>query len=194
MESTYEPVGTSTGFAVPMTLNFYNVAGTDSVGTLVASYSVDQFIQWRPEASPGCGSAWMASNGQCYNGLAQTVTFQLNNLQVPKTFIWGLVFNTQNYGPSPTGIAGPYNSLNVGLSGGAAIGSDLVAGSVYWNTSYGGFYTDGGAGGVGTFRRDTNWEGYDPAASFTATPEPSTFFLFGAGLVAVAGLRKRFTR
>jgi hypothetical protein len=45
---------------------------------------------------------------------------------------------------------------------------------VFWNTSYAGFYADGGAGGVGTFRQDTNWAGDVPAVQFTATaPSPT---------------------
>jgi hypothetical protein len=37
------------------------------------------------------------------------------------------------------------------------VGSDANTDAVFWNTSYAGFYADGGASAVGTFREDTNW-------------------------------------
>jgi hypothetical protein len=196
LESTYETVGTSTGFYVPLTLNLYNVGPGDSVGSLIDTDTIDAFIQWRPEADPiACGSAFLGSDGQCYNGLAQVVTFDLSNVDVPNQFIYGLAFNTTDYGSNPTGVPGPYESLNFGLMGDGvdpvtpSTGSDLVANSAYWNTSQASFYLDGGAGGVGIFRLDANdWEGYDPAVTFngsvSAVPEPHDVGLF-AGLMVL---------
>src|SRR5207248_4089929 len=40
---------------------------------------------------------------------------------------------------------------------------------VFWSTSTAGWYTDGGAAGVGIFRRDTAWAPYVPMASFGVT-------------------------
>ncbi|MEO8104911.1 MAG: hypothetical protein ABI602_01075, partial [Candidatus Saccharibacteria bacterium] len=37
------------------------------------------------------------------------------------------------------------------------VGHDDNADNVFWNTSFAGFYADGGTAGVGTFRQDTNW-------------------------------------
>jgi hypothetical protein len=184
LESTYEGVGLTTGFDVPLTLTLYTVGSSNSVGAVIWSGSIDAHILWRPEASAGCGTAWLAADGKCYNGLAQTVTFSMDSVVVPSQFIWGLSFNTSDYGASPTHVLGPYDSLNVGTSGGASIGSDLVANSAYWNTSYGPFYGDGGAGGTGTFRLDQGaWAGYDPAAEFDAVPEPGSFgMMIGAAL------------
>ena len=41
-------------------------------------------IPWRPAADPTClgGTAWRAGNGQCYNGLAFNITFDLSSLNV----------------------------------------------------------------------------------------------------------------
>lgn len=197
MESTYETIGMSTGFYVPLTLNLYDVGAGDSVGSLFASYTIDPEILWRPEASVGCGTAFLGTNGNCYNGLAQVVTFDLGTLTVPGQFIYGLSFNTTDYGVTPTGVSEPYDSLNFGLLGNGvgtvtpSIGSDLVANSAYLDTSDAGNYGDGGAGGVGAFRLDANdWQGYDPAVSFS-TPEPSAITLaMLAGAVILLSRKK----
>jgi hypothetical protein len=196
LESTYETPGTTAGFMVPLTLNFYNVGAGDSVGSLFFTTTLDALITWRPEASPGCGSAYKASDGNCYNGLAQVVTFNLGNVVVPQQFIYGLSFNTETWGAHPTGVEGPYDSLNFGLLGDGTIpvipfvGTDLLPSSAYLNSSTASNYGDDGAGGVGTFRLDAgNWEGYDPAVAFfssSAVPEPRNISLF-AGLMAFAG-------
>jgi hypothetical protein len=204
LESTYETVGTSTGFTVPLTLNLYNVGPSDSVGSLISSTTLDALITWRPEASAGCGSAYRASDGNCYNGLAQVVTFDLGNVVVPQQFIYGLAFNTETWGANPIGTDGPYDSLNFGLIGDGTdpvtpfVGTDISPNSAYWNTSTAADYGDGGAGGVDTFRLDANdWQGYDPAVTFSSStvPEPRSVGLF-AGLIAFAGLyfTRRFRR
>lgn len=188
LESTYEPVGTTAGFVVNTTLRFYNVGAGNTVGSEFGSVNADQLIAWRPEADPSCGTGWKASNGQCYNGLGQLISFDLGGLAAPDQFIWRLDFNTQSYGANPTGVDGPYNSLNVGTSNGATVGSDLVADSAYWNTTVAGFYNDGGAGGTGTFRLDQGgWGGYTPAAEFStaAVPEPASWGLL---ITAVFGI------
>jgi hypothetical protein len=108
--SDYAPNGTTitaSGFYVPLTLNLYNVGSGNSVGSLIVAETIDAFIPWRPEASPGCGTAWLASNGNCYNGSLSTVTFDLTGVTVPDEIIYGLAFNTTDYGTSPTGVLGP---------------------------------------------------------------------------------------
>src|ERR1022692_1625244 len=59
LESTYETVGTSAGYTVPLTLNIYNVGAGNSVGSLIGSDKISAFVPWRPEADAGCGTAWM---------------------------------------------------------------------------------------------------------------------------------------
>jgi hypothetical protein len=62
-----------------------------------------------------------------------------------------------------------------------SVGSDIVPGSVYWNTSYAGFYTNPSAT-PRVFQQDSLWAPYDPAISFTAVPEPSVLLLLGLNL------------
>ncbi len=126
-----------------MTLNLYSVGTGDAVGSPLYSFSANQFIPWRPEDSASCSSGgWLASDGNCYHGLGQPITFNTGEVNVPNEFVCGLVFNTTNYGPNPTRFSGLYDSLNVGLntdSTSPSIGSDIMPGSAYCNTSYGPF-------------------------------------------------------
>ena len=78
---------------------------------------------------------------------------------LPNDVIVGIAYDTADYGATPIHVAGPYNSLNVGAPTGqtASVGTDDNADNVFWNTSFAGFYADGGTAGVGIFRQDTNW-------------------------------------
>jgi hypothetical protein len=190
LESTYEPLGTSSGYNVPLVFNIYDVGPGNTVGSLLATSSVNAFIPWRPEASAGCDNgAWRAGDGTCYNGIAALVTFDFAGENVGNQVIYGLAFNTQNYGASPTGVSGPYNSLNFGLASSPPSVGTTLPDTAYWNTSYAPFYTDGGAGGVGVFRADTNWSPDVAAAQIITAdqvPEPNTILLtLGAGLLVL---------
>jgi hypothetical protein len=92
---------------------------------------------------------------------------------LPNDVIVGIAYNTADYGAPPIHQPGPYNSLNVGVPTGqtASVGTDDNANNVFWNTSYAGFYADGGTAGVGIFRQDTNWAPNGTVAiKITATP------------------------
>ena len=163
LHSSY-PSMSSSGWSWPITLNIYSVVpGTplNRVGSLLATRTQTFTIPWRPEADPTCpgGTAWRASDGSCYNGLAFNITFDLSNLNItlPDDIVVGVAYNTQHYGYAPTGASGPDNSLNVGAQGLTTVGADDNADDVFWDSVYAPGYADGGAGGVGIFREDTNW-------------------------------------
>jgi hypothetical protein len=167
-------------FIHPITLNVYSAIPAtplNTVGPLLGSVTQMVSVPWRPEADPTCpsGTAWRASDGNCYNGFAFNATFDLSSLNVtlPDDIIVGVAYNTQTYGTSPLVADGPYNSLNVGVVGSATVGNDQNTDNVFWNTSTAGWYTDGGVGGVGVFREDTNWTPYGTVPMrITASPEP----------------------
>jgi hypothetical protein len=160
----------------PITLNVYNVvSGTpNTVGTLLGTVTQTITIPWRPESDPSCGptsngTGWK-KDGVCYNysGIAFNALFDLSGLNVtlPDDIIVSVAYNTQTYGLVPIGVNGPYNSLNVAVppSQSVTVGSDDSNDKVFWNTETAGYYTDGGTGGVGTFREDTNWTPYGTVA------------------------------
>jgi hypothetical protein len=172
LNSTY-PDMEAAGFTHPITLNIYEVEKTGitpAVGTLITSLTQDFLIPWRPEADPTCpgGTAWRASNGNCYNGYAVNIVFDFStqSITLPDEIIYGLAYNTNTWGADPIGENGPYESLNFALSSANAAGTNVDPDDVFWNTETAAWYADGGTGGVGIFRRDTNWAGYVPAIRF----------------------------
>lgn len=170
------PTMPAAGWNHPITLNIYAVdhSGINpALGPQLGSITQSFLIPWRPEADPTCpgGTAWRASDGNCYNGYAFKITFDLRNLALtlPDELIFGIAYNTNTWGYDPIGAPGPYESLNVGLdTGPATVGLDVEPDALFWNTAQAAFYTDGGAGGVGIFRRDDGWAPYSPAFQLTA--------------------------
>jgi hypothetical protein len=191
-ESEWEPLGTSAGFQIPLTLNIYAAGAGNAVGPLIASSTVNALIPWRPEPDPTCGgTAYRAADGNCHNGSASIVVFHFSGVTLPQQIIYGLAYNTEHHGYSPVGTPGPYNSLAFALSTVApSVGTLPLPGTVYWNTSSAGFYADGGAGGSGVFRQDTGWNMYSGAIGF-ATPEPVSYLLCSAGLLMLGLVRRR---
>jgi hypothetical protein len=168
------------GYTHPITLNIYEDAAAALAHAPVRSITRLFTIPWRPAASLSCpGAAWMsATDGLCYNGLAFEIEFDLRSLNydLPSQFIYGVTFNTHMSGYQPLGVAGPYDSLNIGFSPALSpsIGQDVDADVVYWNTTMAPWYSDGGAGGAGTFRADTGWTGLLVGVKFTTSAVPVT--------------------
>ena len=172
------PLLPAAGYTHPIRLNIYGSASAAESHTPLASVPQNAPIPWRPEADPTCANPtqWRSPvNNVCYNGFAFILTFDLRTagpggtpLTLPETFIFGVEFNTNTWGYTPIGQPGPYESLNVGLNDVTppSVGTDVESDAVYVNYKNAGFYTDGGAGGTGTFRRDTNWTPYVPAVQF----------------------------
>jgi hypothetical protein len=172
------------GYLHPITLNIYNVNNTDpqpALGSLIATVTQTFLIPWRPAADPTCpgGTAWRAGDGACYNGFAFTIEFDLWSpaLTLPDELIFGVAFNTNTWGYQPIGVPGPYESLNVGLAVAPpppSVGSDVEPDALFWNTKTAANYADNGAGGTGTFRRDTGWTPYSPGFSISALTVATT--------------------
>jgi hypothetical protein len=176
------PTMPAAGFNHDLKLNIYNVdksGTTPALGSLIKSVTRNFVMQWRPEADPMCpgGTAWKAENGSCYNGKAFNIVFDLSSegITLPDEIIYGVASNTQTYGTPALGVAGPYNSLNFALNNISApsTGTDVEPDAVFWNTITAGWYSDGGLGGTGTFRRDTGWTPYTPAIRFDVNSTPS---------------------
>ncbi|MCU1400336.1 MAG: Ig domain protein group 1 domain protein [Acidimicrobiales bacterium] len=177
LHSTY-PTLPAAGYNHPITLNLYQAGSVGSLtpGALIASVTQSFLIPWRPEADPTCpgGTAWRAADHACYNGFAFNITFNLNQV-VPNSIVYGIAYNTNTHGYAPIGAPGPYESLNVAINdSGPTVGTDSAPDAVYWNTSFGGFYTDGGANGTGPFRRDSGWGTSTPAVKFVASAPVAT--------------------
>lgn len=190
-------VGDATGYDHNLTFNIYAEGSGDTVGSLLGSVTDTVHVLWRPEADNGDGS-WTGPDNNHYNGLLFTHNFDFSSLNIalPETVIFGLAFNTQTWGANPMGVEGPYNSLNYGLSTvGSSIGTDVDPDDAYWNTMTAANYTDHGAGGVGTFRRDTAWSPYSAMARFNAAPvpEPASMAILGLGALGVIRRRRAKT-
>ncbi len=165
-------------FNQPITLNLYNV-GVDgvSVGSPITSITQTFAIPYRPPAdNTDCTGANLGDwydGVACHHGIVANVVFNVPDVTVPSTFIYGVAMNTSDYGSDPystnpatqasdaacqaTEAGCPYDSLNIGLTQdptNLSIGSDVIPGAVYWNTATAANYCDGGAGGVGTMRAD----------------------------------------
>ena len=190
-------------FTHDITLNIY-----DTNLSLIGSVTQTFTIPYRPSSAGGaCGNAW--SNGtSCFNGYAAVVTFDSAALQaitLPDTFIFGVAYDTSNYGANPIGATDsrylantPYDSLNVGLNTSAsapAIGTDATPLGAYLSSTWGGAYCDSGAGGTGSFRSDDGcWGGYTVAAQFNTTapvPLPAAAWLLLSGLAGMGFIGRR---
>ncbi|MFN7980957.1 MAG: hypothetical protein U0Q11_03790 [Vicinamibacterales bacterium] len=136
----------------PVTLNIYKAKTLDAFGApVVKLFSTTRYIEipWRP-------AEWD------YPGIAFNVKFEVEQ-DLPSDVIVGVAFNTQDYGETPIGKPGPYNSLNIGVPEGqlATVGTDDDVDAVFWNTSVD-WYADGGV--TGHFREDSVWAPFGTVA------------------------------
>ncbi len=190
----------ASGFNWPITVNVYSnhLGANGAPDILLATKTVTQHIPWRPAEDPtncptkdsdGYPYKYQSTPGaigtNCYNGLAANITFDLSNTNVtlPNDVIVGFVYNTQSYGPNPTNVDGPYNSLNIALppTDPVTVGSDASTTAAFWNTSTANWYADGGAGGINTFREDSGFGIYGTVAMQinTVTPTVNTIVVSG---------------
>jgi MYXO-CTERM domain-containing protein len=181
------------GYTQSFTFNIYNAGTGSTPGSLIGTVTQDKYIQYRP-------NGWASALG-----IAQTISFDLSGLGItlPESIVWGLAFNTQTYGASPTGVNGPYNQLNVcynqssawaPANGGVTVGSNdtstkFINAANDVNGQYGGLGTIGifSLGLTGTSSLGTSYGA--PMASFSAVPAPGALALLG--VAGLAGGRRR---
>ena len=175
-------------FSHPITLNIYNVVAGNQVGSQIGSVTQTFVIPYRPSADninctgANAGKWFDPSSNTCFNGKASNVTFNLSGLTVPNQVIFGVAYNTTNYGYTPIGVApcnaSPggcgYDGLNVGLSAlsvSNSVGANPAPDDAYQYTLFGScsgfpiipFGLDAGC-----------WNGFKPAIRFTAANPPLT--------------------
>ncbi|MFZ1085228.1 MAG: PEP-CTERM sorting domain-containing protein [Terracidiphilus sp.] len=183
---------TADGFTLPLTLTLYGVGANDSVGGVIATENLpNAFIPWRPDPTAGCGNGYLASDGLCHSGSLVPIDFSFTDITLPNQIIFGLAFNTTDYGAGATGVQGPYDSLNFALAETPpSVGSNPLPDTAYVNSTNPDDYgTD--TGNIGSFGQGTGWSPYSPAVEFSTTPEPSPLLLLGTGLLVLAGICQR---
>lgn len=178
-------------FNVPITFNIYN-AGNPVPGSQIATLTQTFSVPYRPSAdNTNCtGGRWYdAGSGLCFNGKAANITFDFSsqNVTLPNSVVYGVVYNTTHFGPSPIGESAAcfgtaagctYDALNIALAPVVTVGTKPFFNTVYQNSPFGSQYCDGGLAGTGTFRLDSPtvacWAGFIPAAQFKASNPPLT--------------------
>jgi hypothetical protein len=183
-QEDFDPSGTVTSYNHPLTMNIYAAGSGMMPGALLGSVTQTFAVPYRPV-------------GYSANGIAFNVTFNFASLGIvlPDHVVYGLAFNTQTHGYSPTGVSGPYNSLNFAVNGaalgGISVGSNDDLDDTMANSTWTGFYTDGGAAGLGVFRQDTGWTGYTPMAEFNAVPTPAGAAVLAIGVLSTGRRRRK---
>jgi hypothetical protein len=130
-------------FPQAITFNIYDPTGTAVLASSTQTFS----IPYRPSASPKCtgdnaGKWYSSSLKTCFNGFYNEVTFSFSGVTLPDNVVYGIEYNTRDYGPAPTGVAGPSDSLNIALvtePSDATAGTDTAPGSLWEEHSGGAF-------------------------------------------------------
>lgn len=128
-----------TSFPHPITVTIYEEGTAPAPGAVLAKLTKAVDVPYRPSAGGGCPSAtqWRdPATNSCQNGFLFLETFDFTSLVVglPERVIVTVAFDTQTYGAAPTGVNGPYNSLNVAVvSSLPTVGTDVDPDTMYWN-------------------------------------------------------------
>jgi len=206
-------------FSIPLTINLYAANPDNSPGALLHTATQSVTVPYRPSADAthctgtSLGEWYNAAAASCFHGIVSDVNVNLGDVTVPDRVIYAVEYQTTSTGDpaigGPIGVTScnavsqgcPYDSLNVALGldpTNVTSGSNVQTNGFFWNTSYGGNYCDGGAGGVGTFRFDSGCWGdqppytsspYDvPAVQFNAATCTTTCYVSPTGSDSNSGL------
>lgn len=165
-------------FSQPITLRMYEVGPGNAVGSRIFSERQVFKIRYRPSENPACPVTEEGNKGwgaECFSGVLQRIKFHVPHVAVPQKVIIAIAYNTENYGEAPTGVAGPYNSLNVALDSEydeassewkeyapPSVGHDPAPADAYLDSTWGGAYCNAEEG-TGTFRLDPGcWQDFQP--------------------------------
>jgi len=153
--------GHEASFDLPLTFTIYaDNAGVP--GAVLATGTKTVAVDYRPSASAECtgadaGKWYDKKDHTCYNGLAQSVKMDLDDVTLPDQVIWTVKYDTTHFGTKPIGelaacykSAGGcgYDSLNIGVWSfpeAPFTGTDLNADALFWSTAM-----------------QTDWTGYRP--------------------------------
>jgi hypothetical protein len=148
-------------YSWPITLDIYEAGPGNSVGAKLVTLTQTFAIPYRPSAdNVKCvGNGGWSKGKSCFHGKLFKIKFsKLGTNKAPVTLpskaIVSVAYNTTDHGYVPTGVPGPEDSLNVGIAGNATVGGQPAGDSVFQNSTFAGFYCDGGEAGTGTFRLD----------------------------------------
>jgi hypothetical protein len=170
-------------FNWPVTVKLYKLEA-GAIGPLVSESTKTLAIPYRPSANnracaPNAEGA-VGYTSECFHGKEAKFTFPLA-ATLPEEAVIAVAYNTTNYGASPVGPQAcsafnpsrcGYDSLNVGLEegSGASVGTQPLPEDAFLDSTYGGAYCDGGAGGTGSLRLDAGcWGGSQPMLKVTAS-------------------------
>lgn len=149
--------GKHASYTWPVTVNVYEVGAGNSVGALLASKTETVTIPYRPSASTSCtgeeaGGWYEKKTKECFSGILTKYTYEFTGVTLPSSeAIISVAYNTQSHGAAPTGVEGPENSLNVGLSETApSTGTDPLPEDVFVNSTWNEMYC-AGATDIGSF-------------------------------------------
>jgi len=161
------------GWQQKLTFNIYSVDLSGSVpttGSLIATKTQTFTMPW----APGDGT---------HPYSAVTFDFSADEITLPDEVIFGLAFDTRNYGANPTGYIGPYCSLNFGaFDDSPFIGTDVDPTTGFVSSTWD---VMAGTGILGQFSQSDGGgdfsAGYRPSVEFSVVPEPATMCLLGLG-------------
>lgn len=210
-------------YTMPLTVNLYNVGplsgtGQPTAGSLITSVTQNVTLAYRPSADTtgagGCTDEQWFDGTTCHYGLADPVTVNLGDVTVPDSIVYGIAYNTSDYGSSPYGdsttcdldtVTGcAYDATNVGLAvdgtgspvpvtATPSVGSNPLGASygLFFDSADGWPYCDDGASGVGTFRFDSgctsSTEDDNFAVRFNAEAPNTATFTSAPSVTAVSG-------
>ena len=153
-------------YPVPITLTLYNTGSGGLPGTTIVTDQQTFNIPYRPSSSASCtganAGAWI-SNGTCYFGYANNITFDFSSQDVilPSTVIYEISYDT-NYNDHSVLASAPVNSLNVGVSDDTGkpattdvtVGSDAITGDFLASAEPVSYCSGAPADALGAFQYD----------------------------------------